>query len=82
MRIDASDEDWRTLVQSSLRQLWSRTRKGLAFNMLSHYDRFRQADLYYGDPCVFFDFCVRSLSPNVTLLHDYPLKEWTIFVRR
>jgi len=33
------------------------------------------------DPRPFFDFCMRELSPNVTLLHDYPLQEWTILVR-
>ena len=82
MLIDADEADWLALIQTSLRQLWSKTRKGLAFNMLSTYDRHRQGDLYYADPCVFFDFCIPGLSPNVTLLHDYPLKEWTIYVRR
>ena len=82
MRIDADAEEWLALIQSSLRQLWPKTRKGLAFNMLSIYDRHHQGDLYYADPSVFFDFCIRGLSPNVTLLHDYPLKEWTIYVRR
>lgn len=83
MRIDIDDAAWLEIVKASLSQIWSKTRKGLAFNMLSNYDKSnRQVDLYYADPCVFFDFCMRQLGRNVTLLHDYPLKEWTIFVRR
>ena len=35
----------------------------------------------YGDPCAFFQFCKREISPDVTLLHDYPLYEWTMLVR-
>jgi len=69
-------------VQASLAHLWTVSRKGLAFNMLSIYGNKRIRDLYYADPRPFFDFCMRELSPNVTLLHDYPLQEWTILVRR
>lgn len=82
MRINIDDEEWFKIVTANLAQLWSKTSKGLAFNMLSSYDKNRQNDLYYADPKEFFDFCIRQLGPNVTLLHDYPLKEWTIFVRR
>jgi hypothetical protein len=41
----------------------------------------KQDDLYYGDPLFFFDHCKRTFSRTVTLLHDYPLYEWTIHVR-
>ncbi len=83
MRIDIDDAEWLEIIKASLVQMWSKTRKGLAFNMLSSYDKGpRQGDLYYADPCVFFDFCMHQMGPNVTLLHDYPLKEWTIFARR
>jgi len=82
MRVEVPDAEWLEIVKASLSQLWSKTRKGLAFNMLSSYDKQHQGDLYYADPCVFFDFCMRQLGANVTLLHDYPLKEWTIFIRR
>lgn len=82
MRIETADDEWLAIVKASLVQIWSKTRKGLAFNMLSSYDPGRQSDLYYADPSEFFDFCMRALAPHVTLLHDYPLKEWTIYVRR
>ena len=41
-----------------------------------------QADLFYADPLHLFDRCKRTYSRFVTLLHDYPLYEFTIIVRR
>ena len=52
--------------------------------MLSTYsdpDR-RRDDLYYADPREMFDICSRRFSPRVSLLHDYPLYEFTIIVRK
>ena len=82
MRIDADEDRWMEYVKASLVHLWSRTRRAMAFNMLSTYGAKRLADLYYADPGPYFDFCMQSLARNVTLLHDYPLPEWTIMVRR
>ena len=42
----------------------------------------RRADLYYADPHMVFDYCKRTFSPAVALLHDYPLYEFTILVRK
>ena len=57
--------------------------KGFAFNALTSYsdaDR-RRDDLHYADPLHWFDYCKRSHSRFVTLLHDYPLYEFTLLVR-
>jgi SAM-dependent methyltransferase len=55
-----------------------------AFNCLSAYAGGRRADdfLYYADPTRVFDYCKRKYSPHVALLHDYPLEEFTVIVRR
>jgi hypothetical protein len=65
---------------SDLASLGSR---GFAFNALTTYsDADRQRpDLYYADPLVCFDHCRRTFSRFVTLLHDYPLYEFTMLVR-
>ena len=82
MKLDADDKDWAGYVEASLVDLWSKTRQGLAFNMLSRSHRLlRQGDLYYADWRRYEAFCARALSPNVTVLRDYPLAEWTIYVR-
>lgn len=78
----AADATWNAYVKTSLAELWARTRKGLAFNMLSIDSELRQKDLYYGDPGDFLEFCTRALSPDATLLDNLPLTDWTILVRR
>jgi SAM-dependent methyltransferase len=83
MKLDENDRDWAAYIERSLKDLWSKTRKGLAFNMLCATTKNRkESDLYYADWRVFRDFCTDELSPHVTVLRDYPLAEWTIYVHR
>jgi SAM-dependent methyltransferase len=84
MKLDAEFERWTGIVLEALQQMNAHASKGLAFNMLTQYsdaDRMRP-DLYYGDPCFFFDYCKRHFSRNVALLHDYNLYDFTILVRK
>ena len=75
---------WRDYVLATIRSLHEASTGGFAFNMLSTYsDPERRRDtLYYADPCELFDHCKRHYSPRVALLHDYPLYEFTILVRK
>ena len=82
VRFCAPNDEWLDYVQSTLRKLAGLARRGIAFNLLSTYVDWREPHLFYGDPLQFFDFCKRELSPRVSLLHDYPLYEWTILLRR
>jgi SAM-dependent methyltransferase len=72
---------WRSHILATLNNLASHSRRGFAFNLLSTYVDWRADNLYYGDPCFYFDHCKRNLSRHVSLLHDYQLWEWTLLVR-
>ncbi len=82
VKLEAADSDWQHYVADTLGQLWESSRRGLAFNLLTTFVDWQEPQLFYADPAFFFDFCKRQLSPRVSLLHDYPLYEWTILVRR
>jgi SAM-dependent methyltransferase len=75
---------WHAYVLDGLAHLATLGTKGFAFNLLTSYsDAERQRpDLYHADPFVLFDHCRRTYSRRVALLHDYPLYEFTILVRR
>jgi hypothetical protein len=77
VRSQASDDDWSAYVRETLRTLAARSRRGFAFNLLSSFVDWRKKELFYADPAEYFSFC-RGLCRFVTLLHDYPLYEWTI----
>jgi SAM-dependent methyltransferase len=80
---DASEDAWRAYIWETIADLAELGTRGFAFNALTSYsdaDK-RRPDLYYADPLELFDRCKRTYSRFVTLLHDYPLYEFTIIVR-
>ena len=80
VRLGADEQDWLRYVKGVLANLAARSRRGFAFNMLSTHVDWREDHLFYADPAEFFTYCTREFSRRVTLLHDYPLYEWTIVV--
>ena len=84
VRLDHSQPAWEEYVLEVLADMDRLSLSGFAFNMLSTYsDQERQrSGLFYGDPAFYFDYCKRRFSPRIALLHDYPLYEFTIIVRK
>ncbi len=81
LHVNVETDVWTDFIKTSLAQLWARTDRGLAFNMLDKHHRRRLDGLYYADRQEFLEYCT-GLSPNITLIDDYPLDEWTMFIRR
>jgi SAM-dependent methyltransferase len=84
VKLRHDDEEWRAYVWETIERLAALSQRGFAFNMLSTYSDVdkRRADLHYADPLDMFDRCKRQLSPQVALLHDYGLYEFTVLVRK
>lgn len=83
VKLRVSDDDWKAYLIDTLQRIARLSRRGFAFNVLTSYsdrDRMRP-DLYYADPAFLFDYCKTHFSKFVSLLHDYPLYEFTIIVR-
>jgi hypothetical protein len=83
VKLDVNDDVWWAYVRRSLADLASLGTRGFAFNaltVLSDSEK-RRRDLYYADPFEVFDHCRRSYSRFVSVIHDYPLYEFTVLVR-
>ena len=83
-RGEQSFEDWTEYVIGVLNEFNRLSERGFASNFLTKYsdaDKMR-ADLYYADPLFLFDYCKRSFSKNIALLHDYRLYDFTLIVRK
>ena len=81
---NVSETAWRDYMIDILHRVDQMSKQGFAFNALTSYsdpERMRP-DLYYADPCFFFDYCKRHFAKNVALLHDYILYDFTIIVRK
>jgi SAM-dependent methyltransferase len=84
VRLEHHVDEWSAYVDATLSEIDRRARRGWAVNMLTSYsdaDRMRN-DLYYADPCRYFDLCMRTFSRRVAILHDYGLYEFTLLVTR
>ena len=84
VKLHHSTEQWRAYVLETIGSLDALSTRGFAFNMLSTYSdpEKRREDLFYADPCEMFDLCKRRFATRVALLHDYPLFEFTVLVRK
>lgn len=82
VRLTASETDWRDHILRTLDNINEHSKRGFAFNLLTKYVDWRADHLFYGDPLEFFDHCKGRYSRHVALLHDYPLWEWTMIVRK
>jgi len=82
VKFDTEANSWEDYIKETITNMFENSKKGISFNLLTKYVDFEAKDLYYADPCYFFEFCKKSLSRSVNLLHDYQLFEWTIVVRK
>jgi SAM-dependent methyltransferase len=84
VKLSHSDDLWQDYVIETLKIFDNLSKNGFAFNILTSYSdkEFMRENLYYADPCFYFDFCKRHFSKNIALLHDYGLYEFTILVRK
>jgi SAM-dependent methyltransferase len=82
VRLEIGEAEWLRHIDDTLDNMNAFTRCGFAFDVLSTYVDYREPHLYYADPCRFFDRCKKRYSGRVALLHDYPLYEWTMIVRK
>jgi SAM-dependent methyltransferase len=81
VKLEATDEQWGVIVKDAIRDLAAHSTRGFAFNLVTDQVDWKDDKLFYADPMEYFEFCRRNVSRYVSLLHDYPLYEWTLLVR-
>ena len=82
VKLNYDESAWSGFVEQMVGRMFALCRVGIAFNLISHQVDYRADNLYYSDPRRMFDFCRARLSRYVTLRHDYPLHEYTVYVYR
>ncbi len=82
MHMGADPDDWADYIKDSLRDLWAKTDKVLAFNLLRADASERYQGLFYADGDEFLDFCRTELSPDSEVTNDAPMPDFTFVVRR
>lgn len=84
VRLGNSNEEWEKYIVDTLHLMDQYSAKGFSFNVLSKYSdvEYMKDYLHYADPAFLLDYCKRNFSKYVAVLHDYPLHEFTVLVRK
>ena len=84
VKLQTEATEWERYILQTLATINNLSGKGFAFNVLTKYSdaEFMRPDLYYADPLFLFDHCKRKFSQFVSLIHDYPLYEFTLLIRK
>jgi SAM-dependent methyltransferase len=84
VRQDTTDEEWLKYIYQTLDEINNISLKGFSFNILTSYSdaEYMRNYLYYANPETIFSYCKKKYSLRVALLHDYPLYEFTIIVKK
>lgn len=84
VRLEHQYPEWEAYILDTLKEFSNLSKKGFAFNVLTSFSdkEYKRDDLYYANPTFYFDYCKKHFSKYVALLHDYPLYEFTILVKK
>jgi SAM-dependent methyltransferase len=66
-------------TERMIEKMFANCDKGIAFNAITDYVNYEVPNLAYNSPQKLFDFC-KSLTPFVTLRHDYYQWQFTIYM--
>ena len=84
VKLEENEDIWLKYILDTLKLMNQISKKGFSFNILTKYSdkEYMRDYLFYADPLMLFDYCKLNFSKYVTLIHDYPLYEFTIIVRK
>jgi SAM-dependent methyltransferase len=79
-KLTASIFEMEDYARKIIRKMFSLSRKGIAFNMMTSYVNFMAPNLFYKNPSELLAWVMCELSPHVKLDHSYPLYEFMTYV--
>lgn len=79
-KMDLTHEDMFNSMSTILKNLWSKTNKGIAFNVMSKLVDWERGDLFHVSLDEIGLFLKNNLSRNFVIRNDYKLYEYTIYV--
>lgn len=84
VRMEVSTPEWEDYIYSTLQEMNRVAKKGFSFNILTAYSdkEYMRDYLYYANPEDLFSYCKENFSKTVAILHDYPLYEFSVIVKK
>jgi SAM-dependent methyltransferase len=81
-KLEASGIEMDQFAARLIRRIFSLSKIGSAFNVMTTKVNYSVNNLYYRDPAELFSWCLNEITPHVKLDHSYPLYEYTVYLYR
>jgi SAM-dependent methyltransferase len=84
VKLNISEACWKEYILDTINEFNKLSVLGFAFNVLTSFSdkEYMKDYLHYSNPLELFEYCKVNFSKRVALLHDYPLYEYSIIVRK
>lgn len=79
-----SDKEWLEYIKDTLVEMYKKCNIAVAVNFLTSFSdkEFMRDELYYSSPGEITEFCLKNLSKNCIIYHDYGLYDFTIIIKK
>jgi SAM-dependent methyltransferase len=81
-KCDLSFEEMTAFFEAVVRRLWTATRRGMAFNLMSTNVEWEREDLFHMPLDVVTAFLTRHITRHLVIRMDYALHEYTVYAYR
>lgn len=84
VKLKENEEQWYTYILDTLAIFDRLVQKGFSFNCLTSFSdkEYMKENLYYANPMKLFEYCKTNFSKYVALLHDYPIYEFCLLIKK
>lgn len=84
LKHNALEDEWLEYIHETISIMYNKSNKGVSFNCLTLFcdKEFIREELYYCDPIKLFEFCMKNISNNVSIYHDYKQFDFTISITK
>jgi SAM-dependent methyltransferase len=79
-KLDLTFDEMFEYFKNVLRAIFSKVRKGIAFNVMSKAVDWERTDLFHLPTDMLIDFLVKELSRHFVIRNDYGLYEYTVYL--
>ena len=79
-KLDVSHKKMEKFILTFVEKMFSKCKKGIAFNLMSSYVNFHAENLFYKSPSEMISYIMSNLSENFILNHNYRIYEYTLYV--
>lgn len=81
-KLDTPGLEMDRFASGLIRRLFSLTRCGMAFNIMTTKVNYFANNLYYRNPAELLAWCMTEITPYIKIDHSYPLFEYTVYLNR